>query len=144
LAVDHCISESNFLNFTAPLSKADEEQLNAGGWARDRVIFEVAFMAANGTPETLVLRARGGTQQVEQTCAGPVMIADCYLVSAIAEYPVIIDDSVLSLTEAPHSPKLVAQANNTAITNKTVSKYGLNTQGGGTYSTLAGVAVAAT
>jgi hypothetical protein len=143
LAVDHCTSELHFVNFSAPLSKADEQAVNAGGFPGDRVIFEVALRPVNGTPEMLNFQTRIGTPQVEQTCAGPVNTTSCFLVSAIADYPVIIDNGILSLAEAPYSPKIVARANNTAITKKTVSEYGLNNGYGGIFSTLTGIAVAA-
>ena len=143
LAVDHCTSSSHFVNFSAPLPKADVEKINAGGYPEDRAIFQVELRTVNGTPEMLDFRTIIGTHEVERTCAGPVITTDCFLVSAIAEYSVIIDDGILTLADAPYSPKIMARANNTAITKKTVSRPDSNDGHGDIFSTLAGIAVAA-
>lgn len=143
LAVDYCSSESTFVNFSSPLSPKDREQIKAGGLAGDRTIFNVAFTPLNGTHEKLESSTTMGSQQVSQKCAGPLVTTNCYLVSAIAEYPVITKDAVISLAEIPYSPRIVAYANNTAITDETIFEYGLNNGHGGIYSTLAGIATAA-
>lgn len=63
-------------------------------------------------------------------------------VSAIGEYPIRISNGELTLLDPKALPKIIALANNTAITDETVRKLNLVYQGM-TLSTLAGIANAA-
>ena len=47
------------------------------------------------------------------------------MVSAIAEYPVKINDGVIIFAESASYPKIVARANNTAVTEDTIRENGL-------------------
>ena len=92
--------------------------MDAGGFPRDKVVFEVALALVSGPVESLEFITQISGKQIEDTCAGTINRTSCYLVSAIAEYPIIIDSGVISFKGAVNSPRIVARANNTAITKE--------------------------
>ena len=56
------------------------ELVAAGGYPDDRAIFEVAFLALNGTRETLEFEyVIANDPQISRTCAGPVTKTRCYM-----------------------------------------------------------------
>ncbi len=77
--------------------------------------------------------------------AGYVNTTTCSMTSAIAEYPIMIKDQTITFPDPPSYPKIIALANNTAMTNETMSQPGnyIPDYPELKYSTLGGIAIAA-
>ena len=81
-----------------------------------------------GTSETLDFQTYLTGNQVADTCAGTINSTHCYLRSAIAEYDVSVANETITLKD-PGNPRFISWANNTAITNETISKFDLRVPG---------------
>lgn len=148
LAVDRCVSSLRYQNFSHPMSPAQRKQFAAGCTipVDSQSVFNVRFMVYNGTAETLNFTTEISDHTVAETCAGYVNTTWCSLVSAIGEYPVNINDGIITFAERPSYPKIIARANNTAITDDTIRQYGLRTRDSvsdDVKTTLSGVAMGA-
>ena len=147
LAVDHCISENHYRNYSYPISQKEAQLFEEGCVkpSEDQLTFLQEFVALNGTTERLNYTTMISGSDVAETCAGQVNTTSCFLVSAIAEYDVTITEGVLTLDAAAY-PKIVATANNTAITEDTIEQLGLSHGSGDknyVKTTLSGIANAA-
>lgn len=126
LLARHCDWHITYKNFSAPSTTI-------------QVVYGSQLRSYTGQTETLDFQTYLNGNEVAKTCAGPVNSTHCRLQSAIAEYEIQISDNVITLKD-PSNPTLIAWANNTAVTNATISKYGL--QDAGTpwiNTTLAGI-----
>lgn len=90
------------------------------------MVFSQSFMAFNGSSEVIKYETVISDSEVAKTCTGHVKTTECYLVSAIGEYEVEVTDGIITFTEPPSYPRIVARANNTALTNETIVGLGLN------------------
>ena len=147
LAIDHCISKLDYINYTEPVATGVMQLFDQGCLAtpRNRVIFDLNFLAENGSVESITFVSMRTDSAVAETCVGHLNTTTCTLVSAIGEYDVLVTNNSLSFLEPPSSPTVIARANNTAITDETVNKYRLraNSDGLGVRTTLSGIAAAA-
>lgn len=126
LAVDSCSSSRQYLNFSKPLTPEQNATWNFGiGEApRDKFIFLTSLGVNSGSRESLTLGTTIADSPGNDTCAAYVNKTICYLVSAVAEYPVLVENNTVRFTEPQPYPKIVALANNTALTNETIKEYG--------------------
>ena len=114
-------------------SSANDEQL----------VFVNSFKVQNGSTESLTYDTTISDESVARTCKGHVNATRCWLVSAIGEYNVEVLNGVVTLTE-PHSyPRIIARANNTALTSKKIDDNHLKSTliYDSVNSTLAGIAM---
>ncbi len=120
----------------------------------NRSIFSIGLATLNdtisdrlsgGKTEHIVLQIKLPDNSITETCTGYINITECYLVSAIAEYPIIVTNSAISFPEPPGYPKIITMANNAAINEHTISQLGLEYATGGSWirSTLGGIALVA-
>lgn len=155
LATLGCYSNFHYRNFSAPLSASKAKAFNDAselGWMigppNDRTVYEIGPSVLNDLPtksEHFVLQTRLSDDSVAKTCAGRVNSTSCVLVSAIAEYPVLVDmDGSIRIadTYTLSSPKIVQLANNTALSDAIIAKLGLKNKGGYTQTTLGGILMA--
>jgi hypothetical protein len=124
LAVDYCESNTTWQNFSIPYTKAEMEVYNRGEFPTQRWLFATYLSSSYGTSETLDFQTYLTGNQVADTCAGTINSTHCYLRSAVAEYDVTVTNKTITLQNAAE-PRFVAWANNTAITNETISKFDL-------------------
>lgn len=103
-------------------------------------MFATEVASINGTVEKLKLSTKLSGDDVAKTCAGPVNQTDCILVSAIAAYDVIVTDRVITFAEPPSNPRIITRANNTAVTEETISKFDLQKGSNWIKTTLSGIA----
>lgn len=150
LQIESCSTKMEFVNFSRPLNGPNAKFYNLTAtvpYTRD--VFQVGFTVFNGTTERLGFETRIATDQSlikdGGNCAGQVNFTSCNLTSAIAEYPVVIHNDVITFEERPSYPKIVTTANNTAVTAETITKPGrVNPEYPSIiYTTLAGIASAA-
>lgn len=125
LVVDHCESTVTEQNFSAPYTSQETALYHEGQFPATRTLFATYLTSSNGTAETLDLQTFFTGAEVAATCAGPFNSTNCYLRSAIAEYEVTMTNGTIILLDAAN-PKFVSWANNTAITNETIYKFGLH------------------
>lgn len=92
-----------------------------------RDTFRTQFNVWNGTTETFNFTTVVSDNEVAETCSGHVNTTTCIYTSGIAEYLVHVDtfDNTIKFPEPPSNPKIVARANNTALTSKSVKEHGL-------------------
>jgi hypothetical protein len=151
LQVESCRTEMHFVNFSQPLTGPNAKLYNMTYSApSSRDVFQVGFNVFNGSSERLSFETRIATNQAlvkhgGTWCAGQVNTTSCNLTSSIAEYPIIIQNDIITFAEPPSYPKIIATANNTAITAQTITQPGrVNLDWPSlVYSTLAGIAAAA-
>lgn len=126
LAIEECRSPQYYMNFSEPLTAAENAMYNGGrGEApMDRSVFFTSIAPIPGPRETIVLGTIIAESPGNSSCAAYVNRTTCKLVSAIAEYPVVIEDDKVRFAEPQPYPKIIAFANNTAITNETIRKNG--------------------
>ena len=75
-----------------------------------------------------------------RTCVGKTKETQCSYSSAIGEYRVQIQDGVVTFLEPPSNPRIVAIANNTAVTEDTIRQHDLMyPTGGWVRTTLSGI-----
>lgn len=140
----NCDSTIHHKNYSKPLSAEDEKLFKIGKVApEDRAVFALGFGSVNGTTtEGLLFSSTLSDESVTKSCVGNQNVTVCYLLSAIAEYDVVITNGTISFPEPPSYPKIIEWANNTAINNETIAQYGLRYDAGSSWirSTLSGVA----
>lgn len=126
LAVDSCSSEISYSNFSQPLTAEQNATYDQGlGSAPyDYIVFGTSLGILSGDREGLALKTVIAQTPGNSTCAASVNTTTCRLVSAIAEYPVLVKNSTFILTEPQPYPQIVALANNTALTKSTIAQYG--------------------
>ena len=127
LAVNHCESTISRRSFLDPISKSELKNFEAGciTLADNQTIFKNYFKTLNGTVEAFAYETTLTDDNVAKTCVGNVNETTCSMLSATAEYDVIITDGIITFPQAPSYPRIVSRANNTAITDATVKQYGL-------------------
>ncbi|KAK5168607.1 uncharacterized protein LTR77_005916 [Saxophila tyrrhenica] len=136
LAVDNCTSVSEPRDFKSLMSKTQAKDfaqgcmwwVNFGPFSRpeeDQVVFKQKFSIFNGTTESFLYETTISDEDVARSCVGHVNTTSCYMVSAVGEYEVEITDGVVTFAEPPSYPRIVARANNTALTDKTVADFQL-------------------
>jgi hypothetical protein len=102
-------------------------------------MFGISLTSLYGTNETLDFQTYLNGDEVAKTCAGPVNSTHCYLQSAIAEYDVQILHNTVNLVD-PANPRFISWANNTAMNNVSIDKFGLReAQSGWIKTTLGGI-----
>ena len=151
LAVEDCTTELQFKNYSRPMSKKDEQvwseyHVESFETLEDTKVFEVFFATRNGSAETLSFTTSITDDAVTTTCAGHLNTTTCNLVSAIAEYEIVITDGLITFAELPSYPTIVTRSKNTAITDETIDSHGLNVVNRGVdwvRTTLSGIAGAA-
>lgn len=146
LAVESCESSLEFYNFTKPLGRKAKDVYEASAGVSlppYYIIFGTGFQSLNGTTERIALTTILTGESITKTCAGKRNITTCYLVSAVAEYRVEIANGILHFVEPPSYPRIIALANNTAITSETVERFGLIVNGTWTRTTLSGIMIQA-
>lgn len=144
LALDHCQSTLLYINYTEPLSPEEERVSNLTQMAPyDRTVFSVGVASLKGTGagEQLILETALPDKEIIKTCAGRLNHTLCYLVSAVAEYDILINGETITFPTPPNEPNIVRVAKNTAITNQTMAEFGLKHDGDWTSSTLSGIAL---
>lgn len=157
LATHGCYYYSHYSNFSQPLPSKEALAYETAysldipvGAPRERAVYVSNPFIANNLPterETFALLTNISDTSVGKSCAGRVNSTICHLVSAIAEYPVTVtEDGAVTVADerALSYPKIVALANNTALTDEIISKQGLITKHGYTRTTLGGIADQAT
>lgn len=124
LAVTSCTSTLVYVNFSQPLTTEQNAMYNGGYGVPplSRRIYDIGFNVEAGKEERLVLQTVVAISSGNSTCAGNVNMTKCYLVSAIGEYAVTIERDALQLAGPHGDPKIVKRANNTALTNDTITK----------------------
>lgn len=150
-AIAECSTILEYKNYSRPMSRKDQNIWNkyhveTFDALNDTTVFQVFLATRNGTSETVELVTRISDSEVAETCSGHLQTVTCSLISAIAEYDVVITDGVLTFEKPPSSPKIVAFANNTAITDQTIDIKGLKVMNRGVEwikTTLSGIAGAA-
>ena len=132
-----------YTNFTEPLSSVEQELYDLYQVSpQNRSIIYVRVLNFNGTRERMVLKTKLADAAVTETCIGSVNVTSCSLLSAVAEYNIIITDGKIQFAEPPSYPKIVSLANNTAVTAHTISKFDLSYDAHSLWvrTTLAGIA----
>lgn len=91
------------------------------------MIYEVNAWSVNGSAEYLVLQTAIPDDEIVETCTGHMIYTQCFYSSAIADYDVqIINNTIAPLEhDAALHPKIISRANNTALTDETIRKFGL-------------------
>ena len=151
LDIEFCHSELEHHNYTRPISKKMMHLVMDGCDGLDiaqKTIFFNAFGTRNGTEdnpaERLMLETAITDQAVTETCIGHLNKTRCTLVSATAEYPVIIEDGVITFAESMSYPKIISRANNTDLSADAIKKFGLYNDTQAVYdTTLSGMAFGA-
>jgi hypothetical protein len=148
LAVDHCMSTITRRDFMKPISKDELKSFEEGCIepSDNQTVFKNYFKTVNGTVEVFRYETIMSDDNVAKVCVGNVNATTCSMVSATAEYDVIIKDGIITFPEPPSYPKIISSANNTAMTEDTVKKYGLAQDlAAPTYrrTTLGGIAMSA-
>ena len=143
LAVDRCTTELVYRNYSLPPTAEEEKIMHYGIPPKDRNSFMINWSPLNGTYEEVVFETDISDEEVTKTCAGHVNITKCYMRSAIGEYTIhISNDDIITFDEQPSYPRIVARANNTAMTQESQSQFGLcHNQGGFCNSTLVGLSL---
>lgn len=145
LALTSCSSTLTYHNFTEPLSPEWKQVWNITAEAGDgilpssRNVFMTNFYSTNGSREHLKFITSISDSKVAETCAGYVNLTECYYASATAEYDIEITGDVISLVTAPDMPKIVGLADNTALTEESISEFGLREDGSWIKTTLGGI-----
>ncbi len=142
LAVDYCTTEIQYVDFQEPLTAEEAKMYNESGMApADHYFFSITFALHEGTPERLGISTRIVHSADATKCAANVNITNCLVVSAIGEYPVHIHNGIIGFPEPPSYPRIVARANNTAVTSDTIANEGLiEPKTGAIRTTLGGIA----
>jgi hypothetical protein len=123
----HCNTSITWMNYSAPWSAQELKDYKTNSIEPSkRAIFLSYLTSLEGAMETLDFLTILTGEDVANTCAGPVNSTHCYLRSAVAEYDVTITNNIISLNDPGH-PRFVHWANNTAITEQTIAKFGLRT-----------------
>ncbi len=140
LIADHCESEVTQHNFSTPYSPSEMKIYREGSNANSRTMFEISLKSDIGATETLDFYTYVSGDDVAKTCAGPINASHCYLRSAIAEYEVVVKNGAITLVD-PANPTFISWANNTAINNATINKFGLQGSSGSPWisTTLSGL-----
>ena len=125
LAVDSCSSSLQFVNFSQPLTPHENATYNngAGQAPTNRRIFSIGFGIETGPAEKLLLATTVAISPGNGTCAAYVNTTICRLVSAIAEYPVSIENDTYLLSSPQSYPDIIDRSNNTALTNHTIKEF---------------------
>lgn len=124
LIATHCTSNTTHKNYTTPYTRMEMKSWENGIVPPSRVLFGSALNSAKGTVETLDFHIDRSGDEVASTCAGPFHSTHCYLRSAIADYKVLVTNNTVALQDAAN-PSLVSWANNTELTESTISRYNL-------------------
>jgi hypothetical protein len=125
------------------VSTVSQYNLSAPDAPGNLIVFDSSLTPIYGTTEMLDFKTELTGDGFAEMCAGPKNTTHCYLQSAIAEYDALIVNGTIKLENAAH-PRLVSWANNTAITNETISKFHLRDGSGSdwTKTTLGGIVYA--
>ena len=126
LDVESCTSSLQYVNFSQPLTPQENATYNDGSGQApyNRTIFSVGFGIETGLAEKMLLKTSIAISPGNSTCAAYVNTTTCRLVSAIANYPVIIQNDTFQLSSPQSYPDIVDRSNNTALTNHTIKEFG--------------------
>ncbi len=96
-----------------------------------RIVHVAYAWSVNGTRELVSLRTGRPDSEAVRTCAGHFVHEECLYSSAISEYEILITNDTISLPsgEAALYPRIVARANNTAVTRETIEEFDLQYSG---------------
>ena len=99
----------------------------AGTISRSRMVHTVYMHSVNGSNEFLFLSTGRPKPDLVRDCVGQFEYNECYYSSAIAQYDVrITNDTIQRLDyDAALHPRIIARANNTAVTDMTAEEHGL-------------------
>lgn len=136
LAVESCSTLLQYVNFSQPLTPQETATYNDGNGEApsDRKIFDIEFGIEKGLAEKLVLTTTVAISPGNSSCAAYVNTTSCRLVSAIALYPATIENDTVKFSSSQSYPEIVARANNTALTNRTITEFGYVTHGASPFS----------
>ncbi|KAK5174063.1 uncharacterized protein LTR77_001143 [Saxophila tyrrhenica] len=132
LAVTECYTTLSYINYAEPLPKQEQAAYDdIQAVPTNRTVFFVVPISVNNTiandvSENLILGTRISDNAVAETCAGNLNTTSCYLRSAVAEYPITVTDGTVTFAEPPSNPKIIALAENAAITDRTIAEYDLH------------------
>ncbi|KAL9094281.1 MAG: hypothetical protein Q9165_003421 [Trypethelium subeluteriae] len=143
LAMTTCSSQSTPINYTKPLvgnQSAVYEECRIAPANLDA--FTITFITTlDGLGNERVDLTVGMTDTaVARTCVGEFTTKTCHLVSATAEYDVTISNGNIEIEQPP---RILNVANNTRITNQTISQFNLSYEGQDwLQTTLGGLSIA--
>lgn len=140
--VDHCVHNITHRDFRKPVSNTTYQDFLSGCVItnQDILTFANRFNVNNGTHEYMNYTTVLSDEGVTKTCNGKVNETTCSLLSGTAEYEVLVTGGVITFQHPHTHPKIVSIANNTAITQSTVSDFGLTKFGTLVKTTLGGIA----
>jgi hypothetical protein len=124
LALDSCTSKIHLQNFSEPLTGHVQEVAVSIPPPENRIILKVAGIPIEGRREKIQVDTVVARPIADRSCSAHVNSTTCYYVSAVGEYSVLVKDDIIS-TVGP--PRILMEANNTAINNATIARYHLTT-----------------